>query len=97
MLLEAVGSKKRLLILKMLSKGDKCVSELMEELKMDGKTAKYHLNLLEKCDLVESRVVGKKKYYRLKKEIRLEISPSPYRRFVLSAVDKTIPNMLDLL
>ncbi len=90
MLLEAIGSKKRLLILKTLSKGPKCVSELMEELKMDGKTAKYHLDVLEKCGLIESRVMGRRKYYRLKKEIKLEISPPPYRRFILSAIEKKV-------
>ncbi len=90
MLVEVIGSKKRLLILKMLSKGDKCVSEIMKELKMDGKTAKYHLDILERCGIIESKTVGKKKYYRLKKEIRLEISPPPYRKFILSATDKTL-------
>jgi predicted transcriptional regulator len=88
MLLEVIGSKKRLMILKSLSRREMCVSELMDELKMDGKSAKYHLDLLEKYGLVESRVVGKRKYYILKKEIKLEISPPPYRKFTLIAVDK---------
>ena len=68
MLIEVIGSKKRLLILKMLSRGERCVSEIMKELKMDGKTAKYHLDVLERYGIVESKTVGKKKYYRLKKE-----------------------------
>ena len=85
MLVDALGSKKRLMILKSLSRGDKCVSELMKELKMDGKTAKYHLDVLERSGLIESKIVGRRKYYILKKEIKLEISPPPYRKFILIA------------
>jgi len=83
-MIEALGSKKRLLILKSLTKGEKCVSELMEELKMDGKTAKHHLRVLEESGIIRSRTDGKRKYYRLIKEITLEISPPPYRKFILS-------------
>ncbi len=88
MILDAIGSKKRLLILKMLSRGEKCVSEIMEELKMDGKTAKHHLEVLEKAGLVESRNVGKRKVYRLVKEIRIEISPPPKRKFIVAVSSK---------
>ena len=88
MILDAIGSKKRLMILKMLSRGEKCVSEIMEELKMDGKTAKHHLEVLEKAGLVESRNVGKRKIYRLVKEIRIEISPPPKRKFIVAVSSK---------
>ena len=88
MILDAIGSKKRLLILRMLSRGEKCVSEIMEELKMDGKTAKHHLEVLEKAGLVESRNVGKRKVYRLVKEIRIEISPPPKRKFIVAVSSK---------
>ncbi len=88
MILDAIGSKKRLMILKMLSRGEKCVSEIMEELKMDGKTAKHHLEVLEKAGLVESRNVGKRKVYRLVKEIRIEISPPPKRKFIVAVSSK---------
>jgi len=83
MIIEALGSKKRLLILKSLSRGEKCVSELMKELKMDGKTAKHHLKVLEKAGIVEWRYVGRRKVYRLAKEIRINISPPPERRFII--------------
>ncbi len=88
MLIEAIGSKKRLLILKLLSRGERCVSEIMKELKMDGKTAKYHLDILERAELIGCKVIGRRKYYFLRKEVKLEISPSPYRRFILTAQDK---------
>jgi len=88
MILDAIGSKKRLLILKMLSKGERCVSEIMEELEMDGKTAKHHLDVLERAGLIESRIVGRRKVYRLIKEIRIEISPPPKRRFIVAVSSK---------
>ena len=88
MILDAIGSKKRLLILKILSRGERCVSEIMEELKMDGKTAKHHLDVLERSGLVESRTVGKRKVYRLIKEIRIEISPPPKRKFIVAVSSK---------
>ncbi len=83
MILDAIGSRKRLEILRLLSKGEKCVSEIMEELRIDGKTAKHHLNVLERAGMVESRIVGKRKVYKLIKEIRIEISPPPKRKFMV--------------
>ncbi len=84
MLLEALGSRKRLEILKLLTKGEMCVSEIMKELKMDGKTAKHHLDVLERAGIVKSELVGKRKVYRLVKEIRIHISPPPERRFMVT-------------
>ena len=54
----------------------------------NGKTAKHHLKILENSGIVESQIVGRRKYYRLKKEIKLEISPPPYRKFILSVNKK---------
>lgn len=88
MILDAIGSKKRLLILRMLSRGEKCVSEIMEELRMDGKTAKHHLNVLERAGFVKSRIVGRKRVYRLIKEIKIEISPPPKRKFIVAVSSK---------
>ncbi len=88
MILDAIGSKKRLRILRLLSRGERCVSEIMEELGMDGKTAKHHLEVLERSGLVESRIEGRKKVYRLVKEIRLEISPPPKRKFIVAVSSK---------
>ena len=83
MLLDTIGSKKRLEILKLLSEGDKYVSQIMDLAQMDGKRAKFHLDKLESEELVESYEEGRRKYYRLKKEIRLEITPSPEGKFLL--------------
>ncbi len=89
MLLEALGSRKRLEILRSLTKGERCVSDIMRELGMDGKTAKHHLEVLERAGIVESRIVGKKKVYRLVKEVRIEISPPPCRKFIVTVLPKT--------
>ncbi|MBE8539731.1 metalloregulator ArsR/SmtB family transcription factor [Geoglobus acetivorans] len=87
-LLEVLGSKKRLMILRSLSRGNRCVSELMDELKMDGKTAKYHLDKLERLGIVSSYIEGKRKYYQLMKEVVIVISPPPNRKFVVAALEK---------
>ncbi len=79
--LEILGSKTRLKILYQLSKEDKYVSELMDLVGMDGKTAKHHLNKLENADIISSRKEDRRKYYTLKREIILRISPSPNRRY----------------
>ncbi len=83
MLLENIGSKKRLEILKHLSDGDKYVSQIMELAKIDGKNAKHHLEKLEKADIIKSYKEGRRKYYTLKTEIRLEIVPPPEGKFLL--------------
>ncbi len=79
--LDILGSKARLEILHQLSKKDMYVSEIMDQVGMDGKTAKHHLSKLEEADIIESREEGRRKYYSLKKEILLRIAPSPGRRY----------------
>ncbi len=78
-----ISSKNRLEILRLLSRRDRFVSELMELASMDGKNAKHHLDVLEKAGVIESYPVGRKKYYRLLAEIHLEITPPPEGSFIL--------------
>ncbi len=85
--LELVSSKARLKILQELSRRDMYVSELTEEVGMDGRAARHHLEALEEADVVESYSEGRRRYYRLVAEVRLEISPSPDRRFVVQITD----------
>lgn len=80
--LDVLGSKPRLELLRLLSRGDMYVSELMEEVGMDGKTATHHLDVLTEAGILESYKDGRRRYYTLVQEIRLEITPSPNRRFV---------------
>jgi DNA-binding transcriptional ArsR family regulator len=55
----------------------------MELAGMDGRNAKYHLDVLEDAGVVVSYFVGRRKYYRLVSEIRLEVSPPPEGKFIL--------------
>lgn len=80
--LDVLGSKPRLELLRLLSQRDMYVSELMEEVGMDGKTATHHLNVLTEAGILESYRDGRRRYYTLVRKVRLEISPSPERRFV---------------
>jgi predicted transcriptional regulator len=80
--LDVLGSKPRLVILRHLSREDMYVSELMEAVGMDGKTATHHLDVLSEAGLLESYMDGRRRYYRLVREVTLEVSPSPNRRFV---------------
>ncbi|MFP3872476.1 MAG: ArsR/SmtB family transcription factor [Candidatus Natronoplasma sp.] len=79
--LKILGSKARLEILHQLTFRDMYVSEIMEKVGMDGKTAKHHLEKLEEAGLIASREEGRRRYYSLEKEIILRISPSPNRRY----------------
>jgi predicted transcriptional regulator len=81
--MELLGSKARLQILRSLSREDMYVSEIIEEVGMDGKTAKHHLNTLEEAGVLGTYEDGRRIYYTLLREVCLEISPSPDRRFVL--------------
>ncbi len=79
--LEILGSKTRLKILYQLSKEDMYVSQLMDLVGMDGKTAKHHLKKLEDAGIISSRKEQRRKYYSLERDIILRISPSPNRRY----------------
>lgn len=86
--LKILGSKVRLEILHQLSHRDMYVSELMDKIGMDGKTAKHHLNILEKKEIISSYDKGRRKYYSLEKEVILRISPSPNRRYEVQFPEK---------
>ena len=79
--LELLGSKARLTILRELSRRDMYVSELMDNVGMDGKTATHHLNYLTEAELIVSRKEGRRKYYSLVRDVELYITPSPKREF----------------
>ncbi len=81
--LDVLGSKARLKILRALSRRDMYVSELMEEVGMDGKTATHHLETLTEAGLLDSYSDGIRRYYTLVRDVRLEVSASPERRFVV--------------
>lgn len=86
--LAVLGSKPRLEILRLLSRRDMYVSELMEEVGMDGTTATHHLDVLTEANVLDSYMEGRRRYYTLVREVSLEISPPPNRRFVARFPDQ---------
>ncbi|MBP1986483.1 ArsR/SmtB family transcription factor [Halolamina salifodinae] len=84
-LFDVLGSKARLKILRELVSEPRYVSELAENVGMDGKTAVHHLSTLEEEGIVESYRIGQRKYYRLCKRIELRASPEPDSLFLLHA------------
>jgi predicted transcriptional regulator len=84
-LLDVLGSKARLQILRALSHEPMYVSELAETVGMDGTTAAHHLDTLEQAGLVEPYRYGNRKYYRLVKAVTLRAAPPPERTFILQA------------
>ncbi len=81
MTLDIIGSKSRLELLRHLSRRDMYISEIMELVGLDGKTAKYHLDRLEEHGIITSNWKGRRKYYSLIREVIVRISPPPNRRF----------------
>lgn len=88
-LIDVFGSTPRLKIVWELTRGPKYVSELAEQVGMDGKTASHHLDVLEEADLIEPYRRGNRKYYRLVKTVELRAAPPPERTFILQANDST--------
>jgi len=82
-MIEIIGQRKRLEILKLLSSEDMYVSEIMNKAEIDGKNAKHHLDKLKEHKIVDDYKEGKRRYYTLKKEIKLEITPPPEGKFIL--------------
>ena len=58
-------SEPRLKIINLLRKGEKSVSEIMSELKMDQTAVSHNLSRLKKCGFVEAEICGKFRYYKL--------------------------------
>jgi len=85
--LAVLGSAPRLRILRLLSQRDRYVSELMDAVGMDGTTASHHLDTLLDAGLIDDYREGRRRYFTLAREVRLEIAPSPNRRFVAQIRD----------
>ena len=62
---EALGDKNRLLIVKMLTHGEKCACKLLEGLEITQPTLSHHTKILCGCGLVNLRKEGKWAHYSL--------------------------------
>lgn len=63
--LKALGDETRLRILESLLTGEKCVSDLVQELKCSQPHASHHLRILRDSGLVEGHRDGKQVCYRV--------------------------------
>lgn len=87
-LIDLLGSKSRIEIIRELSREPRYVSELAELVGMDGKTAVYHLSEMEEAGLVAHYEQGNRKYYYLAKTVELRAAPPPERTFVLQTSER---------
>lgn len=93
---KALASDIRREILMSLSKKEKYLSEISEEIKKKPQTVDFHLNLLQEIGLVDSEWKEGKKYYFLKdrkildflregKPVPLHLRPKPPHEIVIDA------------
>lgn len=87
-LIDLLGSKARIAIIRELSREPRYVSELAEAVGIDGKSAVHHLSKMEEAGLVAHYERGNRKYYYLAKTVELRAAPPPERTFVLQTADR---------
>ena len=68
MICKAMSDTNRLRIIEMLTQGEKCGCNLLEELKVTQPTLSHHMKLLVDSGLVKARKEGKWTYYSLVRE-----------------------------
>lgn len=60
---KAMSDANRLKVIEMLTQGEKCGCELLDELQVTQPTLSHHMKVLGDCGLVSSRKDGKWSYY----------------------------------
>jgi ArsR family transcriptional regulator len=80
-LLRALANSDRLLLLCHLSQGERCVSELEEELGIQQPTLSQQLTVLRTQELVSTRRDGKRIYYAVSDPKALAVLETLYRLF----------------
>ena len=73
-LFKALSDHTRLKIVKMLSSGEKCACQLLDNFKITQPTLSYHMKILCDSGLVCGRPVGQWMYYRNNQEILANIA-----------------------
>lgn len=78
----AVAEPVRRQILDALRDGERCVTDLVDDLSISQPSVSKHLAVLREADLVAVRRDGKRRWYRLRPEPLVEIATwlEPYRR-----------------
>lgn len=78
-LLDLLGNENRRRILRLLARKPCYVTEISEYLGVSPKAVIEHLRKLEEAGLIESRVDDqRRKYFHIARNVRLEVSVSPY-------------------
>jgi ArsR family transcriptional regulator len=78
-LLDLLGNENRRRILKLLAQRPFYVTEISDSLGVSPKAVIDHLRKLDEAGLVESRVDdSRRKYFRISRNLRLEVNVSPY-------------------
>ncbi len=72
-LFRGFADETRVSILKMLSNGNKNVSEIVESLNLPQSTVSSHLSCLKDCNLVTSEKIGRTRQYSLASDLISEI------------------------
>ena len=68
MICKAMSDSNRLRIIEMLTSGEKCGCELLEDLQVSQPTLSHHMKVLSECGLVSSRIQGKWHHYKIQRE-----------------------------
>ena len=63
--LRCIGEPTRLQILKVLTRGERCVGELTNVLNREQSLVSHHLRALKECNIVKERQEAQKVYYKL--------------------------------
>ena len=63
--LRCIGEPTRLLIFKLVAKGERCVGELAVALNKEQSLISHHLRALKECNIVKDRQAAQKVYYKL--------------------------------
>ena len=71
--LKAISDSKRMEILKLLSKQEKCACMLQEKLDMTQSGLSYHMKLLSEAGIVNCRQEGKWTHYSINQEFKNNI------------------------
>ena len=95
---EAVAEPHRRLILDLLREDELPVGQLVERLKMSQPAVSKHLRVLRESGLVEARVDGQRRVYRVRAEALRSIDAwlEPYRRIWSAHLDELERHLADM-
>jgi len=72
-ILKALAHPTRVKIVDYLSKGEKCVKDIWQELEIPQPTVSQHINILRNAGIISFRREGVKTCYRIENPIAIEI------------------------